>query len=562
MNTLFKQNSSVFPLMFMMVQTDGVSPATGLTPTVVISKNGGAFASPGGAVSELANGWYEVAANATDSNTLGPLILHATATGANNTDADYLVVAFDPTAAAASVNVTQAAGQTVSASAAVNFDQLGFIGETTVRRGTCQSGSASTNIVFDSGASGQGNYYVDMMAVIVGGTGAGQARLITAYNGSSQTATIYPGWTTTPDNTSKFLVVSETQADVGRLANCPVLASSGVIFPFTVAGSATGAVSLASGGLDISAMTFNLASLLLRQYLVSTGTTSPVTADQWSVGGMYNNLPYYTGKSSGFYIWNDGSAWNITEAPGLGGGVGPSWKTGSGANIAGPYTAISPATGTPTLAAHGNAILNSFQPDIPFPTNFGSMVIGGGAANANVVQIAGQTASASASVTFPAGIGTSTFASGGSVNATQIGGQNVQLDGQSLLKVDAAAFLATPNVNVTEWNGTAVTVNSGLPSVNAGNSGSGSGPIAINQNTGGTDNLRYVDSAGNGIGEATVLIYLAADWPSQPEIVQATAETGPDGRWLSPAFVQSGTYVAVFTKIGAVGPNVSGPFSV
>jgi hypothetical protein len=95
-----------------------------------------------------------------------------------------------------------------------------------------------------------------------------------------------------------------------------------------------------------------------------------------------------------------------------------------------------------------------------------------------------------------------------------------------------------------------------------GGSGGGTGPIAINQNTGGTDNLRYVDSSGNGVGDADVLIYLATDWPSQPTRVQASIKTGPDGRWLSPAFVQSGTYVAVFSKIGADGPDVSHPFTV
>ncbi len=60
-----------------------------------------------------------------------------------------------------------------------------------------------------------------------------------------------------------------------------------------------------------------------------------------------------------------------------------------------------------------------------------------------------------------------------------------------------------------------------------------------------------------------MLIYLATNWPSQPETrCRLPPTTGPDGRWLSPAFVQSGTYVAVFTKIGAVGPDVSAPFSV
>jgi hypothetical protein len=118
------------------------------------------------------------------------------------------------------------------------------------------------------------------------------------------------------------------------------------------------------------------------------------------------------------------------------------------------------------------------------------------------------------------------------------------------------------NVNIAQWNGTAVSLNGGLPSVNAGNVGAGSGPIAVNHNTGGTDNLRYVDSSGNGVEGAQALIYLATNWPSQPDLVQAAALTGPDGRWLSPAYVQSGTYVAVFTKIGADGPDVSPAFSV
>jgi hypothetical protein len=116
--------------------------------------------------------------------------------------------------------------------------------------------------------------------------------------------------------------------------------------------------------------------------------------------------------------------------------------------------------------------------------------------------------------------------------------------------------------NITQWNSTAVSLNGGLPNVSSGSGGSGSGPIAVNHNTGSTDNLRYVDSAGDGVAGAQVLIYLATNWPAQPDLVQATAVTGADGRWISPAFVQSGTYVAVFTKIGADGPDVSPAFSV
>ena len=95
-----KQNQTAQPLVFLLVSsTDHLSGLTGASPTVTLSKNGGSFAAPSGTVSEIGNGWYKVAGNATDSNALGPLLLHATATGADPTDTRYDVVAFDPQAA-------------------------------------------------------------------------------------------------------------------------------------------------------------------------------------------------------------------------------------------------------------------------------------------------------------------------------------------------------------------------------------------------------------------------------------------------------------------------------
>lgn len=87
-----KQSSTGRPLLFLLLSSsDHVTGATGKTPTVTISKNGGAFAAPAGAVTELANGWYQVAGNATDTNTLGPLVLHATASGCDPTDVVFAV---------------------------------------------------------------------------------------------------------------------------------------------------------------------------------------------------------------------------------------------------------------------------------------------------------------------------------------------------------------------------------------------------------------------------------------------------------------------------------------
>lgn len=96
---LIKQSSAVQHLVFLMIDSsDHLTGKTGLSPTVTLSKNGSAFTAPTGAVSEIANGWYKVAANTNDTDTLGPLVLHAEASGGGTDPVDMLieVVAYDP----------------------------------------------------------------------------------------------------------------------------------------------------------------------------------------------------------------------------------------------------------------------------------------------------------------------------------------------------------------------------------------------------------------------------------------------------------------------------------
>ena len=96
-----QQAAATQPLVFLLVSsTDHISPVTGASPAVTISKAGAAFAAPAGAVSSIGNGWYQVAGNAADTSALGPLLLHATAAGADPTDCLFPVVAFNPLAAA------------------------------------------------------------------------------------------------------------------------------------------------------------------------------------------------------------------------------------------------------------------------------------------------------------------------------------------------------------------------------------------------------------------------------------------------------------------------------
>jgi len=101
---LIQQSTDTKPLLFLLVASnDHISPKTGATPVVTLSKNGGEFAAPIGDVVEVGQGWYAVEATAEDANTIGPLVLHATDTDADPTDVQFQVVGINPDEAGAGV---------------------------------------------------------------------------------------------------------------------------------------------------------------------------------------------------------------------------------------------------------------------------------------------------------------------------------------------------------------------------------------------------------------------------------------------------------------------------
>ena len=94
-----RMGSTDTALYFLMIQSaDHLTGATGRAPVVMLSKGGGAFAAAAGAVVEMGYGVYAVApvVGGTDVNTLGPLWLHAEATGADPSDVVFRVVNYDP----------------------------------------------------------------------------------------------------------------------------------------------------------------------------------------------------------------------------------------------------------------------------------------------------------------------------------------------------------------------------------------------------------------------------------------------------------------------------------
>jgi hypothetical protein len=95
-----QQGSTAYPLAFLMVlASDHITGAIGLSPTVTIRKVGGSLATPAGTITEIGKGWYQVAGNATDTSTLGPIVLHAEAATADPSDALFPCVLYNPQSA-------------------------------------------------------------------------------------------------------------------------------------------------------------------------------------------------------------------------------------------------------------------------------------------------------------------------------------------------------------------------------------------------------------------------------------------------------------------------------
>lgn len=74
-----------------------------------------------------------------------------------------------------------------------------------LRSRLAQAGNATT-ITLDASASAVDNYYNGSVVAIIAGTGNAQARVITAYTGSSKVATVDTSWATNPSTDSVFAI--------------------------------------------------------------------------------------------------------------------------------------------------------------------------------------------------------------------------------------------------------------------------------------------------------------------------------------------------------------------
>lgn len=86
-----------------------------------------------------------------------------------------------------------------------------------IRRNTAQAGTTSS-ITLDASASATTDFYKYAICYLLSGTGGGQARQVTAYNGTSKVATVAPDWTTAPGADSVFVILP-LGIDAATLAN-------------------------------------------------------------------------------------------------------------------------------------------------------------------------------------------------------------------------------------------------------------------------------------------------------------------------------------------------------
>jgi hypothetical protein len=165
----------------------------------------------------------------------------------------------------------------------------------TIRSGTAQTGSSSTTIKLDSGASATNNLYNGDLITITGGTGLGQTRTIISYNGTTKVASVDKTWNTTPDNTSTFDIYASTTPVVFSDQG---VAQAGASTTITLASTAS-----ASNSVYVGAIVTILAgtgSGQTKEITAYNGSTKVATVDSaWSVNpdttSVYAVIPTASG---------------------------------------------------------------------------------------------------------------------------------------------------------------------------------------------------------------------------------------------------------------------------
>lgn len=124
-----------------------------------------------------------------------------------------------------------------------------LVSATIIGSGTMQAGSTSTTAVLAAATTFADDLLNNGSAIVItGGTGQGQVRLITDWVSSSDTATV-AAWTTTPDNTSTYVVVPIASYYALQSYNAGAGAGPYILLDTTVSSVSSTTTFVLNGGL-------------------------------------------------------------------------------------------------------------------------------------------------------------------------------------------------------------------------------------------------------------------------------------------------------------------------
>lgn len=157
----------------MYLTSDHLTPATGKTVTVNVSKAGGAFGAAAGTVSEIANGLYKVVLTTVDTGTQGDLSFYCTATACD---------------------------------AAQFIDQVAPLSAGTFTPDGTASAGSTTGMTLQASQSYPTNSLAGVAGKVVAGTGAGQWFVVKSNtNASASVLVFYNTLVTALDTTSQYV---------------------------------------------------------------------------------------------------------------------------------------------------------------------------------------------------------------------------------------------------------------------------------------------------------------------------------------------------------------------
>lgn len=360
------------------LSTDHVTPATGKTVAVVISKAGGAFGNPSAGATnatEISNGWYTYTPSATDSGSTGDLVVRGTSASCDDSERLLTVVnantggfAALPNAAAAAagglltfgtgagqinpdgtgaVPIAQGTAIGLAPTAGSTGEALLIMDSLSGRRNTATGGTATT-ITLDAAASTAANSYVGDEIRLLSGTGAGAVRTITGYNTGTLVATVDRAWDTNPVSGTTFQTIHIAKADVYNWNSGNVAATVGGVpnvnvieFGGTAGTFVAGIPTVTFNNTIIATVTTVTSQLTAAQ--VATGIFQDTTAGDFTVAGSIGKALFTSaapGAAGGHFIAGTNAATTVTT----------SFTTTFTGNLTGSVASVTGAVGSVTAA--------------------------------------------------------------------------------------------------------------------------------------------------------------------------------------------------------------------